>query len=53
MYEQIGGLKVIDNLVNDFYAMLSTDPLAQECFATHSGHDIRESSEKLKAFLSG
>lgn len=53
MYEQIGGFEVIDRLVDDFYEIMSTDPVAKECFATHSGRDIRESAEKLKFFLSG
>lgn len=53
MYDQIGGFEVIDKLVNDFYEIMSTDPVAEDCFATHSGRDIRESAEKLKAFLSG
>lgn len=53
MYERIGGFEVIDKLVNDFYEIMSTDPAAQDCFATHSGRDIRDSAEKLKFFLSG
>lgn len=53
MYEKIGGLEVIDKLVDDFYEIMSTDPVAEDCFATHSGRDIRESAEKLKYFLSG
>ena len=53
MYEKIGGLEVIDKLVNDFYEIMSTDPVAEDCFATHSGRDIRDSAEKLKFFLSG
>jgi hemoglobin len=53
VYEKIGGLPVIDKLVDDFYQIMSTDPLAVECFATHAGREIRESAEKLKAFLSG
>jgi hemoglobin len=53
MYDKIGGFAVIDKLVNDFYEIMSTDPLAEDCLATHSGRDIRESAEKLKSFLSG
>jgi hemoglobin len=53
MYEVLGGFPVIDKLVDDFYEIMSTDPVAEDCFATHSGRDIRESAEKLKAFLSG
>lgn len=53
MYNEIGGFEVIDKLVDDFYEIMSTDPLAEDCLATHSGRDIRESAEKLKYFLSG
>jgi hemoglobin len=53
MYEKIGGFEVIDKLVNDFYEIMSTDPVAEDCMATHSGRDIRDSAEKLKFFLSG
>lgn len=53
MYDKIGGFEVIDKLVDDFYQIMSTDPLAEDCLATHSGRDIRESAEKLKFFLSG
>ena len=53
MYERIGGLEVIDKIVNDFYEIMSTDPVAEDCLATHSGRDIRISAEKLKYFLSG
>ncbi len=53
MYDKIGGFEVIDKLVNDFYEIMSTDPVAEDCFATHSGRDIRDSAEKLKYFLSG
>lgn len=53
MYEQIGGQEVIDKLVDDFYHIMSTDPRARECWATHAGKDINESAHKLKYFLSG
>ena len=53
MYERIGGFETIDKLVDDFYRIMSTDPLAEDCFATHRGREIRESAEKLKYFLSG
>lgn len=53
MYDKLGGFEVIDKLVDNFYRIMSTDPLAKECFETHSGRDIRESAEKLKFFLSG
>ena len=53
MYNELGGFEVIDKLVDDFYEIMSTDPVAEDCFATHSGREIRESAEKLKFFLSG
>jgi hemoglobin len=53
MYKRIGGMKGIDRIVDDFYYIMATDPLASECFKTHEGKDIKESGEKLKAFLSG
>ncbi len=53
MYEKIGGFEVIDKLVTDFYEIMSTDPAAEDCMATHAGRDVRESAEKLKFFLSG
>jgi hemoglobin len=53
MYEKIGGSQVIDQLVDDFYDIMATDPQAKDCFATHQGLDIHVSAEKLKAFLSG
>lgn len=52
-YEIIGGMAVIEKLVDDFYFIMSTDPAAKECFKTHEGRDIGESAEKLKLFLSG
>ncbi len=53
MFEQIGGQTVIDKLVDDFYHIMSTDPQARDCFATHAGRDIQDSAHKLKFFLSG
>lgn len=53
MFEAIGGQEVIDKLVDDFYHIMSTDPVAKDCFATHAGKDIQESAHKLKYFLSG
>ena len=53
MYESIGGLEVIDKLVDDFYQIMATDPVAKDCLATHHGKDISESAHKLKYFLSG
>ena len=53
MYQKLGGIEGIDLLVTSFYEIMATDPLAKDCFATHSGKDIRVSAEKLKYFLSG
>lgn len=53
MFESIGGQEVIDKLVDDFYEIMATDPVAKDCFATHQGKDLSESAHKLKFFLSG
>ncbi len=53
MFKKMGGQRGINSIVDDFYHIMATDPLAQECFMTHAGRDVRESAEKLKAFLSG
>ena len=53
IYRRIGGKKVIDKLVDDFYSIMATDPAAKECFATHQGRDLKHAAVKLKAFLSG
>ena len=53
LFERLGGMEAIDKLVDEFYAIMATDPLAEEVFATHHGLEIRSSAEKLKYFLSG
>lgn len=53
MFEAVGGIAVINKLVEDFYRIMASDPEARECFATHRGKEIKESAEKLKMFLSG
>ncbi|MGE3608243.1 MAG: group II truncated hemoglobin [Bacteriovoracaceae bacterium] len=53
MYNKLGGEVVINQIVDDFYQIMSTDPLAKECFQTHSGKDMAETAKKLKYFLSG
>jgi len=53
MFDEVGGMEVIDKLVDDFYFIMSTDPIAKDCFKTHEGRDISESANKLKFFLSG
>lgn len=53
MYQRVGGIEAINKLVDDFYEIMASDPLAEEVFATHHGLEIRASAEKLKYFLSG
>lgn len=53
MFEKLGGNAGISKIVEDFYHIMETDPLAQDCHATHHGRDLKNSAEKLKAFLSG
>ncbi|MFL5785903.1 MAG: group II truncated hemoglobin [Bacteriovoracaceae bacterium] len=53
LYERIGGEEKLTELVRTFYHIMSTDPMAKECFATHAGKDIAHSGEKLIMFLSG
>lgn len=52
-YRQVGGMKEISRLVDDFYSIMETDPRAADCLRTHSGKDLKGSGEKLKFFLSG
>lgn len=52
-YQQVGGMKVISPLVDDFYSIMETDPKAVDCLRTHEGKDLKVSAEKLKFFLSG
>lgn len=52
-YEEIGGALGVETLVDDFYHIMSTDPKARECLATHSGRELKDSAEKLKLFLTG
>ncbi len=53
LYERFGGEERLTLLVKTFYRIMSTDPLARDCFATHEGKDIAHSAEKLAMFLSG
>lgn len=53
MYESVGGQEVVDKLVDDFYYIMSTDPVAADCFKTHQGKELADSAHKLKYFLSG
>ena len=52
-YQQLGGMKVISPLVDDFYAIMKSDPKAKDCLLTHEGRDLKDSGDKLKFFLSG
>lgn len=53
IFEKIGGEAGLKTLVDTFYHIMSTDPFAKDCFATHAGRDIAHSAEKLTMFLSG
>ncbi len=53
MFEKLGGNSVVEKLVDDFYSIMRTDPKASNCLKAHEGRDMKESAEKLKAFLSG
>lgn len=53
VYKKIGGQKIIDVLVDDFYRTMMSDPRAAECLATHAGKDMNLTAAKLKDFLSG
>lgn len=47
------GIEVVNKLVDDFYEIMATDPMARECLATHQGKDLTDSAVKLKYFLTG
>ncbi len=53
LYDKVGGQEGIDKLIDQFYLIMSSDPSAKECYATHAGRDLQESAHKLKFFLSG
>jgi hemoglobin len=53
VFEEIGGEVTINKLVDDFYEIMSTDPVAYDCLKSHAGKDLSESAHKLKYFLSG
>ncbi|MES2526931.1 MAG: group II truncated hemoglobin [Bdellovibrionota bacterium] len=53
VFDRIGGMEKLSELVKTFYHIMATDPMAKECFATHDGKDIAHSAEKLTMFLSG
>lgn len=52
VYSRIGGKKTIDPIVDDFYQIMKTDPIARDCLLTHKG-DLTEVAHKLKDYLYG
>lgn len=48
VYSRIGGKKTIDPIVDRFYGVMSTDPLARECLETHKKGFGRKSRSSLK-----
>jgi hemoglobin len=53
MFERIGGMKVVEKLVDDFYQIMRTDPAAMDCWSIHDGLNMDETILKLKYFLAG
>jgi hemoglobin len=54
IYRKIGGRKKISQVVDRFYQIMQTDPMARECLHTHPTPDnLKIPAEKLKDFLSG
>lgn len=54
LYRKLGGRKKISVIVNKFYLIMQTDPMAQECLRTHpTPNDLRIPAEKLTDFLCG
>lgn len=52
VYSRIGGKKTINQVVDDFYEVMKTDPIAKDCLATHQG-DLAPIAQKLKEYLYG
>mgnify|MGYP000491064150 FL=1 len=52
IYEAIGGIDKIDELVDRFYDLMALEPKLEELRAMHP-QDLSESREKLKFFLTG
>lgn len=52
IYSRIGGRAVIDQVVDEFYHIMKTDPVARDCLLTHRG-DMDEVALKLKQYLYG
>lgn len=52
LYAKIGGKKTIDQLVDDFYQIMATDPVARDCLLTHK-QALTAVAPKLKDYLYG
>lgn len=52
IYETIGGIDKIDELVDRFYDLMALEPIFSELRAMHP-QDLSSSREKLKFFLTG
>lgn len=54
VYRKIGGRSKISKLVDSFYQIMQTDPLARDCLLAHPHpDDLKIPALKLKHFLSG
>lgn len=51
-YEKLGGANGVQDLVNDFYHIMDTDPKASKCRALHAS-SLDSANKKLFMFLSG
>jgi hemoglobin len=51
-YDQLGGAEAVRRLVNRFYDIMDSDPVASGVRAAHAA-DLDEAREKLFMFLSG
>lgn len=48
-YLELGGKEAIDKIVDEFYVIMDSDPIAKECRAVHAT-SIDEANQKLKLF---
>ncbi|EPZ51135.1 globin, protozoan/cyanobacterial family [Bacteriovorax sp. BAL6_X] len=51
-YHKLGGAEGVQELVNNFYEIMDTDPKASKCRATHA-RSLESANKKLFMFLSG
>lgn len=49
-YLELGGKEAIDKIVDEFYVIMDSDPIAKECRAVHAT-SLDEANQKLKLFL--